>query len=88
MIWNMLLALPAQASRWALAGALLMMIGLLAACTAVPGGQPATGATGATKITGQRPARGGAVGRPHANRLRQAADQQAGQSHFRPDQHR
>jgi hypothetical protein len=55
MIWNMLLALPAQASRWALAGALLIMIGLLAACSAVPGGQPATGATGATKITGQRP---------------------------------
>ena len=31
----------------------LLTIGLLTACTAVPGGQPATGATGATKITDQ-----------------------------------
>jgi len=53
MIGKMLSALPAQTSHWTLAGALLMMIGLLAACVSVPAGQPATGATGATKVTGQ-----------------------------------
>ena len=31
------------------AGALLMMVGLLAACAAVPGREPATGAIGATR---------------------------------------
>jgi hypothetical protein len=31
----------------------LLMGALLAACVSVPGGQPATGATGATTITGQ-----------------------------------
>lgn len=31
----------------------MLMIGLLAACVSVPGGQPATGATGTTTITGQ-----------------------------------
>jgi hypothetical protein len=40
-------------STWALAGALLIVIGLLAACAPVPGGQPATGTTGPSRITGQ-----------------------------------
>jgi len=53
MIGKITSALSAQMSRWPLAGALLMMIGLLAACAAVPSGQPPAGAAGATKVTGQ-----------------------------------
>ena len=45
-------ARPAYVSRWALAGVLLMMIGLLTACAPVPGREPA-GAGSPTKITGQ-----------------------------------
>ena len=49
MIGKISSARPARMSGWTLAGVLLMMIGLLAACAPVPGGRSATSATGATR---------------------------------------
>jgi len=52
MIGKISSARPARMSGWTLAGVLLMMIGLLAACAPVPGGEP-VGVGSPTKITGQ-----------------------------------